>query len=313
MDDVNTTFTFLPTGVLILEEDTAISLSGGSVFTKENSNLLKGGYDKSPLINKLYSIGRITPKTRSYSPSAICTIGSWSISAESGVTDLRVTGENSQTAKVTSFISVSKAGIEIDRWTDTANPVSPYNTNYYKYDDYTGVISFWSTTNGTIIFKLKFNYNNNVADLNTSFKSSSISLIVSDTNSITKHGLYSRKISVPQLTVNADVLRFATKVIDKNSFPSGIPRRITIETSGIINHLLENVNNVDVYYTSKDIEDSTSTEEIPVALTLPVRRIHYNFPEGKTIIEVGDLLYDSFDLEKESSETQRQILSQQTG
>lgn len=313
MDDVNTTFTFLPTGVLILEEDTAISLSGGSVFTKENSNLLKGGYDKSPLINKLYSIGRITPKTSSYSPSAICTIGSWSISAESGVTDLRVEGENSQTAKVTSFISVSKAGIEIDRWTSTTNPTSPYTTNYYKYDDYTGIINFWSTTTGTISFKLKFNYNNNLADLNTSFKSTSISLIESDETSIAKHGLYSRKISVPQLTVNADVLRFATKVIDKNSFPSGIPRRITIETSGIINHLLENVNNVDVYYTSKDIEDSTSTEEIPVALTLPVRRIQYNFPEGKTIIEVGDLLYDSFDLEKESSETQRQILSQQTG
>ena len=217
IDDEETTFTFLPTGVLIIENDGATELSGGSVFTKENSNLLKGGYDKSTLVNKLFAIGRIIQKSKTnILINSICTIGSWS-------TGKMVEDENGA-VRVTGFISVSKTGTSIERWTLTTDPPSPYTTNYYKYDELTGEISFWSTTAGTIAFTLNVSYNNNVSDFSSYLTYNSISLIESDATSIAKHGLYSRKISVPQLTVNDDVERFAENVIEKNSFPSGIPR-----------------------------------------------------------------------------------------
>ena len=110
--------------------------------------------------------------------------------------------------------------------------------------------------------------------------------------------------------VDLDVLTYVNNFITVNSYPNGVPRRVTISCPQIVNGIVESLNKVKVFYQTKDI-GLDFTEGNEVAEELIVKKIEYRFPKSETIIEVGDFLYDSFDLEKESSETQRQILTGQ--
>jgi len=126
-----------------------------------------------------------------------------------------------------------------------------------------------------------------------------------DLLSIVTHGLQARAISIPYLEIGADLTRFNKKFILRNAY-STIPRRVTIKTRGLVNELIEN-NKIKAYYYSKNI--GSESGGFPVPEELMIKRIEYQYPESLTTMELGDFVYDSFDLEKITTETVRGIQS----
>lgn len=136
-------------------------------------------------------------------------------------------------------------------------------------------------------------------------KKDSIKQTDTDLLSIVTHGLQARAISIPYLEIGADLTRFNKKFILRNAY-STIPRRITIKTRGLVNELIEN-NKIKAYYYSKNI--GSESGGFPVPEELMIKRIEYQYPESLTTMELGDFVYDSFDLEKITTETVRGIQS----
>ena len=72
--------------------------------------------------------------------------------------------------------------------------------------------------------------------------------------------------------------------------------------------LIEN-NKIGIHYLNKGIGSESGGNITPEYLQ--IKKIEYHYPNVRTILEIGDFLYDSFDLEKESSEGLRSIQSNQ--
>lgn len=167
--------------------------------------------------------------------------------------------------------------------------------------------TYYGDTNNGTTPKISYSYVRLIPDNYTgSINKDSIIRTDKDTTSINTLGLQARKISLPYLEIGEDLNRFNKKFILRNAYTT-IPRRITIKTIGLINDVIEN-NKIGAYYTTKGIgSDDINGFMSPEYLT--IKRIEYNYPESSTTIEIGDFLYDSFDLEKITAETVRGIQS----
>jgi len=306
----NWTFTFMPTGICMIEDTTALPQRGGLILSNRNSNVIEGGKDDSFMVNHLYVCGSLNEFTSTQSRPRSHSGNDWSAYT------FFLSDFNCDVLP-TSISRVDQDGTEIP-YSDTPYPNTPSQTSYW-YDSITGKLYFYSTTSGSKTYNFTFSYNLNSAIIGENGGSifGSVSKIQKSPSSITKNGLYARKLSVPRLgegdstqTGENDVIKFATNFIEKNKGDSNdeIPLRVTIKTSDFIDHIIEN-NTIGVYYLTRGIGTTTLGDPDPVYLQ--IKRIEYNYPSIETIIEVGDFLYDSFDLEKESSEGLRGIQSNQ--
>ena len=127
--------------------------------------------------------------------------------------------------------------------------------------------------------------------------------------------MYARKLSVPRITPNLsggiqDIDNFATNFINANKGDSNnnIPFRIGVLSTSFMDHIIEN-NKIGIHYLNKGIGSESGGNITPEYLQ--IKKIEYHYPNVRTILEIGDFLYDSFDLEKESSEGLRSIQSNQ--
>jgi len=303
------TFTFMPTGVLQIEEVASLPQRGGLILTNTNSNLLAGGNDDSFLTNHLFACARLDEYANTNSVNRSHTANSWSL------TTVFMTPLGSDVFPL-SITKVTKNGVEIPPNSVTGTPT----VDCYEVDPIAATIRFFSTTSsgaGTFTYVFNFTYNLNSANIPSGANSGSASIISTDATSINVNGLYARKISVPRITpnltgVSQDISTFASNYVSLNkggTYPKSIPRRVTVRTSSFIDHVIEN-NKIGVYYATKNI-GSLDVNNFPVPEYLQIKKIEYRYPRAETIMEIGDFLYDSFDLERESNENIRQVMSNQ--
>lgn len=312
------TFTFTPLGILQIELTSSLLTRGGLILSNRNSRILGGGKDDTFLCNHLYACGKLenftteTSISRTHSTAnSWSQLGRFSANTTSGFPDVFPISIN----------SVTKNGTEIPvASASDAYPNGTPSSDSYWIDEKTALIYFFSTTQhlSPVTYKYKFSYNLDsaeISNLNGGANTGSISKIIDDATSKTKNGLYARKLSTPRITANIsgvsqDIDEYSTNFITKNKGDANgeIPLRVQIETSSFIDHIIEN-NKIGVYYLNRGIGTTTNGDPDPVYLQ--IKKIEYHYPRAETIIEVGDFVYDSFDLERESNEQIRQIQSNQ--
>lgn len=310
------TFTFTPLGILQIEINNSLLKRGGLLLSNKNSSILGGGKDDTFLCNHLYVCGKLETFTSEHSISRThdtsnswSQLGRFSANTSNGFPDVFPI----------SITSVTKDGVEIPSAPASSSyPSGTPSVNSYWIDVKTALIYFFSTSSGSFQYKYKYTYNLDSAEisiLNGGANGGSISKISENTTSKTKNGLYARKLSTPRITANTlgndqDIDTYATNFIAKNKGNSNseIPLRIQIETSSFIDHIIEN-NEIGIHYLSRKIGSESNGDISPIYLQ--IKKIEYHYPNVKTIIEVGDFVYDSFDLERESNENIRQIQSNQ--
>ena len=324
------TFTFMPTGILQIEKNNALLTRGGLILSNNNCNITDGGIDDSNLCNHLYAAGniktfngKVTALSRNHS-----TAGSWGSSFgrfnASGSPDVfPLTIVKVLQGVITYSTSpASYVYTEIPA-TDIAPPSGTPSESSYYVDYSTGLIYFYSTTQGggaTSPLKYTYEYSYNLLSAEMSYltggsSTGSISKIQSDSGSITKNGLYARKLSVPRITPNfggglQDIDTFTTNFVTANKGDSNdnIQSRYEVKTPSFIGHIMEN-NKIDIYNLTKGIGSLVSGNIQPA--TLQIKSIEYRYPDSQTKLEIGEFLYDSFDLENHTTELLRSTQSNQ--
>ena len=115
-----------------------------------------------------------------------------------------------------------------------------------------------------------------------------------DLTSIGLIGLYSKRIIAPQLTDGAAAITFGNNFITSHK---DVNSRYTIQAPTLINFVRENFL-VNIVNEIKNLNvDKT------------IKSITWTYPEGKTVFEAGDFLVDAFDIEKTSSETIQNLVT----
>ena len=306
------TFTFMPTGILQIEENDSLLTRGGLILSNNNCKINDGGIDDSNICNHLFVAGNI--KTFNGKITALsrthATAGSWGTFGR-----FSASGTFPDVFPLT-IVKVLQGSTEIPE-TSTPPTGTPSQTSYYV-DYNTGLIYFYSTTSGTKTYTYEYSYNllsAEISNLNGGSATGSISKIESDSGSITKNGLYAKKLSVPRITPNLsggiqDINNFAEHFVAKNKGDSNnnIQNRYEVKTPSFIGHIIEN-NKIGIYNLTKGIGSLVSGNIQPVYLQ--IKSIEYRYPDSQTKLEVGEFLYDSFDLENSLVEDVRSTQSNQ--
>ena len=103
---------------------------------------------------------------------------------------------------------------------------------------------------------------------------------------------------------------FAENFVTANKGDSNdnIQSRYEVKTPSFIGHIIEN-NKIGIYNLTKGIGSVVSGNIQPVYLQ--IKSIEYRYPDSQTKLEVGEFLYDSFDLENSLVEDVRSTQSNQ--
>jgi len=303
------TFTFMPTGILQIEENDSLLTRGGLILSNNNCKINDGGIDDSNICNHLFVCGGLDMFTNSSTVSRTHT--GWSpptiFIAAGGTPDVFPLSVTDVTRDGTIIVATEKSP------TGSSNP----SVNSYFVDNQTGKLYFYSTTSSSShTYAWSFTYNLNSAKVPSFNKSKSISIIKADTSAITKNGLYARKLSVPRFAPSLNVIApteietFADHFVDANKGDSNgnIQNRYEVKTPSFIGHLLEN-NKIGIYYIKKGIGSVVSGNIQPAYLQ--IKSIEYRYPDSQTKLEIGNFLYDSFDLENSLVEDVRSTQSNQ--
>ena len=318
-----TTFTFMPTGILQMEENrvpyssnSSLPYRGGLMLSNRNCNIDEKGNDDSNLCNQLFVSARLEIFESEQTRSRTASVGWW-------YTLFMPTGLSTDVNPI-QIVSVERDGITVPETTILPTAGTPPTVNSYYIDRSTVTsarIYFYDAT-GTgspnpwdqTTYIWKYTYNLNCANIEGA-KSRSVTKIQTSPASITKNGLYSRKLSVPRITPNLgvgnqDINEFATNFVNANKGDANdnVPFRIQVMSTAFIDHIVEN-NTIGIHYLAKGIGSTSGGNITPEYLQ--IKKIEYHYPNVRTILELGDFLYDSFDLEKESSEGLRNVQSNQ--
>ena len=128
-------------------------------------------------------------------------------------------------------------------------------------------------------------------------------IIKKDTTSIDNIGLYSKRINIPQLEDTINLNTFATSYINTHN---SVNQRIRVISNSLINSV--NIGqNVGVHYDTKKIYASIDTNGVSTPLLLKVSSIEWKYPESTTTIELGENEFNSFDIEKSESDSNRNV------
>lgn len=313
------TFTFMPTGILQIEENRyqgnashSLLTRGGLILSNRNCNIQEKGKDDSNLCNKLFVCARLDVFEAEQTRNLVANVGWW-------YTLFMPTGLNTDVNPI-QIVSVKRDGVDIPETTilPTAGTPPAVNSYYIDRSTVTSARVYFYDATGTgspnTTYNWEYTYNLNSANIEGA-KLNSASKIETSSASITKNGLYARKLSVPRITPNLssgnqDINEFATNFINANKGDdnNNIPFRIQVLSTAFIDHIIEN-NKIGIHYLAKGIGSESGGNITPEYLQ--IKKIEYHYPNVRTILELGDFLYDSFDLEKESSEGLRNVQSNQ--
>ena len=309
------TFTFMPTGILQIEENDSLLTRGGLILSNNNCKINDGGIDDSNICNHLFVCGGLDVFSSSSSVSRTHT--GWSVAT------LFIAAGGSPDVFPIAVTDVTRDGTVIPATnispTDSGNP----SANSYFVDNQTGKLYFYSTTSSAShTYAWSFTYNLNAAKVPSANKTKSISKIFPKTSSdagwdsIIKNGLYARKLSIPRFVPSLNVVTpheidtFAKNFVTANKGDSNdnIQSRYEVKTPSFIGHIIEN-NKIGIYNLTKGIGSLVSGNIQPEYLQ--IKSIEYRYPDSQTKLEVGEFLYDSFDLENSLVEDVRSTQSNQ--
>lgn len=115
-----------------------------------------------------------------------------------------------------------------------------------------------------------------------------------DVSSIGSFGVYSKRFFVPQLIKRQDFERLGQKLINHNSSSK---QRFEVHLPYLANHLRENH------------RVNLKNLKAPSGVNLTIKQIEWHYPQGFTILQVGENLIDGFDLDQSDSMTLSSSLS----
>tara|TARA_R110002020_G_scaffold222074_4_gene430531 strand:+ start:6753 stop:8984 length:2232 start_codon:yes stop_codon:yes gene_type:complete len=328
----NTLFTISPRKVfLVVRENTGDMLKTNMIFTDSTYRLLNKGQDSTGTVNYLIGFGDLSIKTHSTS-----TVRNQADSGNEyligiGTTDdtwstngYKITGIHGYEAFPISIIKVERGDYDggvvtglftpeveltqaLSTLTGTTDATHTYSAigNVYYLNKNTNKIYFsshedYSDRDYRVTFQYKYETSPTGIARGVSF--------AKDDNSINTNGTYMKKFQAPQLRDDTGLERDLTTLTSNLiADRKDIKQRIRVFTKQLINSVIEG-DYVQVFYPtfnigSQDANSSVTTE------SYTIKSIEWRFPEGTTIIELGDFVYTSFDLEKVTSEAIRQVVS----
>ena len=117
-------------------------------------------------------------------------------------------------------------------------------------------------------------------------------------------GNYSKTWHIPQFQGSYNLASITGNVLSRLG---NLERRVTITVPTLINHIRENfkVKVVDPDHAVGTTDSTGENNDVPDA-TMSVKSIKFLYPEGQTIINCGEHMFDSFDLDKAFSEAHGQ-------
>jgi hypothetical protein len=280
-------FSVLPRKILIIEE----YIESNYIVSDSNFRLIDFFYDDTYTTNKIEVVGNSAVKKGYYDRTGVI--------FNNNVWDIwRGVSVDNTTVGADYFIKFTLDGNEATEWTDTStNPVSG-SGYYYQLDDERTSYRLWSNYSSTIhswsyevIYRFSITYGSGGGAMSTT-------QIRSDTTSINDNGLYSKKINLPQINDGINLGDFATKYITRYK---DINLRVKVITPSLINSMSIG-QKVGVYYDTKNIS------QLGTGNLMKVASIEWKYPETVTTIELGENEFNSFDVEKVES-TSNRILS----
>ena len=280
-------FSVLPRKILIIEE----YIESNYIVSDSNFRLIDFFYDVTYTTNKIEVVGNSAVKKGYYDRTGV--------TFNNNVWDIwRGVSVDNTTVGADYFIKFTLDGNEATEWTDTStNPVSG-SGYYYQLDDERTSYRLWSNYSSTIhswsyevIYRFSITYGSGGGAMSTT-------QIRSDTTSINDNGLYSKKINLPQINDGINLGDFATKYITRYK---DINLRVKVITPSLINSMSIG-QKVGVYYDTKNIS------QLGTGNLMKVASIEWKYPETVTTIELGENEFNSFDVEKVES-TSNRILS----
>ena len=212
--------------------------------------------------------------------------------------------------------------LSVRRVSTTTNNINTYNAtgNLLEIIDQLMVIanqSFYVSPRGrcfiedkdinlTVSLKFDKKYNINVDGFDDSLTTNDLYLSTraggnfnilhkTDLTSIGLIGLYSKRIIAPQLTDATAAGTFGNNFITSHK---DVNSRYTIQAPTLINFIRENF-----------LVKIVNKVKFPLGVDKTIKSITWNYPEGKTVFEAGDFLVDAFDIEKTSSETIQNLVT----
>ena len=330
MKGTNTMFSISPRKIFFVDQEADIETN--MVFSNSNYNLTNKGQDSTGTTNYLVAFGDTSLKTIStgtvrnsanstneYLKNISTTDNTWTS------TGYRLTGRQFFEAFPTSIISVKRGDYENNgvpansvftvekdltnaNWSGGLSSDSPIaKGDVYYFDKDENKIYFCSdgdTTNKD--YKITFQYKYERSSNSTTDGRFRGLVIKKDDTSITNIGTFMRKIQIPQLQhdFDNDLLSFCNNFIADHK---DIKTRIRVTTNQLVNSVLEG-EKVKVFYPTYKIGSVNSSGSVTTE-SHNIKSIEWRYPEGLTIIELGDFAYSSFDLEKTTAESIRQVVS----
>lgn len=280
-------FHITPRGTLLLEDD---DISHDKILFKQGakSRIHDFGVDDTNLITHLTVITDTTLAEHKRENAG----SNWESSFTSGEGHLQT--QNFLLGKPVTIKVTDPNGLVLTRLGEnTVNPIWSKNTdapstNEYKVDYHGKKIQLGNRiTSGDYVIEYSYmdayNFNKQY-----SLKSSTF-----DTE-----GMYSKTMHIPQMAGGASIPTVGVRILNRFNTSN---RRVTITVPTLVNHIRENYE-VEV----EDPDHGVGTAGNPISLS--VKSIKYYYPEGKTVINCGEHMFDSYDLDKafgESISTQK--------
>ena len=282
-------FSVLPRKVLIIED----YIESNYIVSDSNFRILEHFYDDTYTTNKIEVVGNLSVKKGDYSRSGV-TFNNNAWDQWQGVV------VNGNAVGIDYFMKFTIDGNEATEWTDLSTNPTSGSGYYYQIDSSRTSYRLWSNHSSTIhswsyevIYKFIIAYGGGGAMATTQIRD--------DPTSISDNGLYSKKINLPQISDGINLGTFAERYITRHK---DINLRVKAITPSLINSM--NIGQkVGVYYDTKNIS------QLGTGNLMKVASIEWKYPETTTTIELGENEFNSFDVEKSES-TSNRVLSDST-
>ena len=296
----------LPRKVLVIEH----FLQSNYVADESHFRVIENGYDDTKLVNSLQVTGDLSPKKAYHSVTRGGQSGdhSWTVLAAVLAYETENSAMSTGDAVVDYVTSAYADGERMTEWTSSSDPSSSGTKYYYKFNDDKTKVQFWTISNSNKKFELNYVFRRFAVIGNGS---GSI-YWKKDQTSIDTYGLYERKINVPIFKPKNFANSNQTLVL--SSFGDqylerykNISRRVRLESSTMLNGLNIGQKLRVSFITKKLYTSYNASTGAVVPLELPIKTIEWHYPESKTIVELGEHDWNSFDVETETIKSHQDL------
>ena len=285
LNDNRDFFSVLPRKVLLIER----YIDSNYIINDKMFRVIDHYYDDTNTVNYLECVGNTEQTVLNQTTN----LGYISSSEQNQWTDWSIFYEGF-TDRIADFVLNFKVnGNEIEEYSGTGTPTSVV----YELSDDLKKFRVFITSTGSHSANIRYA----TTYVKTTWSETS-TVIKEDPQSIKDIGLYSKRLNIPQLKDSINLLMAADSYIETHK---DVNQRVKVMSNSLINSV--NIGqNVGVHYDTKNLIDTTATTESK-PLRLKVASIEWKYPETTTTIELGENEFNSFDIEKSESDSNRNM------